>query len=569
MPSSAMNRRIFFSDVIEESLPSETVKPTVQEPSEYANKTLPTVARSLAGTEPYTGPWGFEQVAHLLRRTSFGASRSTIDAMLSLSMDEIVEILVSELAIPDPPLNTNSSDTGAPVGQTWVNAPTSDFNGSRHTSLKSWWAGLLINQPVSLHENMTLFWHNHFATEATVIKDARLTYRHNTLLRQYALGNFKELVKQVTINPAMLRYLNGEKNTKTSPNENYARELQELFTIGKGPEIAPGNYTNYTEQDVQEAARVLTGWRIDTTIFTSYFVPNRHDTGNKQFSSAYQNTIILGKTGADGATELDDILNMIFAQQETAKFICRKLYRWFVYYIIDSATETNVIVPLADIFRTNNYDIKPVLRALFKSAHFYDSVNIGCVIKNPIDFNVGLVRLFSVQFPDSSNVTRQYNHWKYLREQASFMQMDLCEPPNVAGWPAYYQTPQFHELWINSDTIQKRGKYSDTLVTTGYTQNSFTLIIDPIAFAQLISNPSDPNILIAELVQYLFPIAITDNQKTFLKDALIPGLPDYEWTNEWLAFQSDPNDPVKRNAITAKLQTLLRTMMGMAEYYLM
>ncbi|MBI4548256.1 MAG: DUF1800 domain-containing protein [Ignavibacteriae bacterium] len=565
-----MNRRVFFAETLEDILSAEQPRVADIKPNEFANKALPQVARSLAGIEPYTGPWGFEQVAHLLRRTSFGAPRSTIDAMLSLTMDEIVEILVSELPTPDPPLNTNSNDTGAPVGETWVNAPTSDFNGSRNNSLKSWWTGLIIQQqPVSLHETMTLFWHNHFATEATVIKDARLTYRHNTLFRQYALNNFKELVKQVTIDPAMLRYLNGEKNTKTSPNENYARELQELFTVGKGPEIAQGNYTNYTEQDVQEAARVLTGWRIDTTTFTSYFVPNRHDTGNKQFSSAYQNTVILGKTGTDGATELDDLLNMIFAQPETAKFICRKLYRWFVYYVIDNATEANVISPLADIFRTNNYDIKPVLRVLFKSAHFYDPVNSGCIIKNPIDFNVGMARLFSVQFPDSANITRQYNHWKFVREQASLMQMDLCEPPNVAGWPAYYQTPQFHELWINSDTIQKRGKFSDTLATTGHTQNNFTLIIDPIAFVQQVSDPSDPNILINEFAKYMFPIAITNNQKSFLKEVLIPGLPDYEWTNEWLAFQSDPNDPIKRNAITTKLQTLLRTMMGLAEYHLM
>lgn len=564
----ALKRRTFLTNTADAAFnPREPERSTDGKPSKFANKELPKVERSLAGIEPYTGTWGFDQIAHLVRRTIFGASRADVQVVTALTMDDIVELLLIDVPLPSPPLNPSSSDASTPVGQTWINALTSDYNNSRHSSLKSWWVGLMLGQGISLREKMTLFWHNHFVSEATVIGDARLTYRQNDFLRQHALSNFKTMTKLVTLDPAMLKYLNGNTNTKTNPNENYARELQELFSVGKGPEIAPGNYTNYTEADVQAAAKVLTGWRNNGVTLTSYFTLSRHDTTNKQFSSAYQNTVITGNI--DGSAEIDDLLNVIFAQPETARYICRKLYRWFVYYVIDPTTETNVIEPLANVFRTNNYDIKPVLRALFKSAHFYDMVNMGCIIKNPIDYAVGLMRVLGVQFPNSSNVTRQYNHWKYVREQAGFMQLDLCEPPNVAGWPAYYQAPQFHELWINSDTLQKRSKLSTAMMTTGYTSNGYKIIVDPIWFANQVSNPADPNILIGEFAQYLFPIDITVNQKAFLMETLIPGLPEYEWTKEWLIYQSDPTDPAKLNAVQSKLQALLSFMLSMAEYQLM
>jgi uncharacterized protein (DUF1800 family) len=566
-----MKRRDFISKTIPGVVTEDANVPrqTISEPSQFANKELPRVARSLAGIEPYAGPWGEDQVRHLLRRTMFGVKRQDAESLSSYSMNDIVTMLLTSQPLPPPPLSTNTNDLDVPFGTTWINAPTSDYNGGRHNSLRSWWTSQMLAQQVSIHEKMTLFWHNHFATETTDIKDARHTYRYNDLLRQNALGNFKYLTKFVTLNCAMLRYLNGNTNTAGSPNENYGRELQELFTIGKGPEIAPGNYTNYTEQDVIAAAKVLTGWRDNSTTFQSYFTASRHDQTNKQFSSAYQNTVITGQSGTNGALEVDDLLNMIFAQQETAKYICRKLYRWFVYYLIDDAAEANVIVPLATVFRNNNYEIIPVLETLFKSAHFYDNVNVGCVIKNPIDFTVGTMRTFNVTFPDSSNLTRQYNHWKYIWEQAEIMQMVLHDPPNVAGWPAYYQVPQFHELWINSDTLPKRTEFTDTQATTGYSQNSFRLVIDPLAFATQVSNPSDPNILIDEFAWYLFPIAITVNQKAFLKETLIPGLPDYEWTIEWNDYITDPTNTTKMNAVKMKLQDLLKFMMSMAEYQLM
>lgn len=572
-----MNRRSFLEQTSDATLRQVEVLPGVKQTeviSKFANKVLPRVERSTAGLEPYTGPWGFNQVAHLLRRTMFGAKKSDIQSMLALSMDQIVSQLLADSPPPDPPVNTNALDIDVPIGQTWVNSPRLDSNGynpnsSRLQSLKSWWIGLLLSQPVSLRERMTLFWHNHFVTEADVVGDSRFSYKYIALLRQYALGNVRTLAKLVTIDPGMLRYLNGNTSTASHANENYARELQELFTIGKGPEISPGNYSNYTEGDVQAAARVLTGWRDDATNLISYFTASRHDTTNKQFSSDYGNTVITGQTGAAGANEVDSLLDMIFGQQETAKFICRKLYRWFVYYLIDDNVETKIIVPMADALRANNYEIKPALRALFESAHFYDPVNVGCVIKDPLEFVVGVCRQFSVAFPDSSNVTAQYAQWNYARGQAANLQLDACDPPNVAGWPALYQIPQFYELWINSDTLPKRNQFSDNLAGNGHTTTGTTIVIDPIAFANQVSDPSDPNKIVLEFSQVLFPISLTDTQKTFLKETLIPGLPDYEWTNEWNSYAADPTNAAKLSAVKTKLKALIKFMIDMAEYQLM
>jgi uncharacterized protein (DUF1800 family) len=500
----------------------------------------------------------------------FGATLADINAQLPNSLDTVVETLLADQPTPGPPLNTNSADTAAPVGQTWVNAPTNSSDSSRYASLRSWWVGLMLAQPVSLTEKMTLFWQNHFVSEVDVVGDARFSYIQLALFRANALGNFRTLAKAVTIDGAMLRYLNGDTNTAASPNENYGRELQELFTIGKGPEISPGNYTNYTEDDVKAAARVLTGWRENGSTLTTYFTLSRHDTTNKQFSADYGSTVITGSSDPvnAGNIEIDAMLNMIFAQTETAKFICRKLYRWFVYYVIDDTIETNVISPLADILRANNYDIKPVLRTLLKSAHFFDPVNVGCRIKDPVDHVVGMCRQYAVAFPASTDVVKQYAMWKVIYAQAANMNMDLINQPNVAGWPAFYQIPEFYELWINSDTLPKRNKFTDTMLSTGYTGSSAKIIADPIAFAQIFSNPADPNVLINDASDLLFPIQITDNQKAFLKGTLIPGLPDYEWTNEWTAYLASPTDAAKLAAVKNRLTALFSFMMDMAEYQL-
>jgi uncharacterized protein (DUF1800 family) len=294
--------------------------------------------------------------------------------------------------------------------------------------------GLMINQDRSIREKLNLFWHNFFATETNEIGNAQYVYKHHNLLRSSCLGNYKTLIKDITLDPAMLVYLNGQLNTATAPDENYGRELQELFTVGKDGG-AP-----YTENDVKEASKVLSGWRNNSTTFSAYFTASRHNTTNKVFSSFYNNTTIVGRSDATaGDVELNELLNMIFNTQEVAKHVCRRLYRWFVYYEIDANTENNIIVPLANIFRTNNYEIKPVLNTLFKSEHFFDVLNQSCLIKSPLDLMVGLCREFNVVFPDSSDYISNYGLWNWLVNYGNNMQQNLGDPPDVAGWKAYYQ----------------------------------------------------------------------------------------------------------------------------------
>lgn len=520
------------------------------------------------GLSPYTGPWTKKEVVHLLKRTMFGAAKDDIDHFAAMSMSNAVDELLTPTGItPVGPLNNynnaNYTDPYVPAGQPWATA-TADPNGNaqKRQSFKSWWIGQLLNQSRSIEEKMTLFWHNHFATESTGIGDSRFAYKNNALLRQYALGNFKTLTKQVTLDPGMLRYLNGYLNTKNAPDENYGRELQELFTVGKDPQL-------FSEDDVKAAAKVLTGYRIDNNTISSFFDSSKHDTGNKQFSSFYSSTVITGQSGANGANELDDLLTMLFARPQVAEFICRKLYRFFVYYTIDATTETNVILPLADIFRNNNYDIKPVLDTLFKSEHFFDELNRGCVIKTPLDHVVGALREYKTVFPDSSNIPKQYYMWRTVQLYIATLGQDIGDPPNVAGWPAYYQVPSYHELWINSDTLPKRNQLTDVMITTGYTYQGTNVIYDPVEFVKNLDNPADPNEVINETLQILYSIDTDAALFAYLKDILLSGqATDSYWTTAWNDWFYNQTDQVAYGIVQSRLRQMFQYLMNLAEYHL-
>jgi uncharacterized protein (DUF1800 family) len=550
--------------------------------SPFANRSTPVVTRTSAGLEPYTGPWTTTQMYHLLRRTTFGPSKSHMETLKGIaSASDAVDLLLTPQ--PDEPTQPLVTDTRelVPVGTTWVDALYSNatFNptGVRINSLKAWWIGLVLNQGLSIREKLTLFWTDHFVTEISTVNDPRYSYRYNALLRHNVLGNFKDMASAITQDGAMLIYLNGTNNVKSGPDENYGRELQELFTIGKGPLAGPGDYTNYTEADVKAAAHVLTGWRkyqnADTTIGTQtgYFDSTRHDTTDKTFSARYNNTIIKG--GTDGQAELAAMLTMIFSQTDpdgvnkVARFISRKFYRWFVYYVIDANAEANVITPMANLISSNNFNVAPALSILLKSAHFFDPVNMGCSIKSPIDFVAALIRQFSIPII-STDVTKQYATWYALASQTATMTQDIGEPPNVAGWQAYYQNPEYYELWINSDTLTKRRTLSDALIGNGYNTSGGRLQIDPIAFVKTLSDPTDPNVIVNEASQFLFAVTPTATQIAFLKETLLPGLPDYEWTTEWAAYMSDPTNAAKLSAVRGKLQALFALMMEMPEYQL-
>lgn len=523
------------------------------------------------GLEPYTGPWEYEQAAHLLKRTTFGPTYAQMKAAADSSMEEMVNTLLSDLPLPEPPLNYfTDEDPNVPVGETWINAPyVGDLNlqGPRRRSLAAWTMGLMQETGTNIREKMVLFWHNHYVTALT--PDPKFVYVYSNTLRENALGNFRELTKKITIDPAMLIYLNGRQNTRVAPNENYARELLELFTIGKGDLAGPGDYTTFTEDDVVEIARVLTGWR-DRGLLTqnpdlevgSFFRPNAHDLGTKQLSHRFDNAIIEN----NGEQEYADLIDIIFQQDEVARFISRKLYRWFVYYTIDEQIEADVIEPMAQILIENDYEIKPVLEALFKSAHFYDILNRGPMIKNPLDFVMSVVNQF--ELIQTNNPNLKYRIWGRLFNLTEPLQMVYYNPPDVAGWKAYYQEPGYYRIWINSATLPVRMEFTNILSTVGATLGDLRIIIDVLSFTASLDDPYDPNHLIEEFVQILFPQPITDGQKTALKEILIPGLPDYEWSIEYGDYVLDPDNMDLATSVENKLRSLVRAMLTMPEFYL-
>ena len=528
--------------------------------------------RTLSGLNPYAGIWSSKEVAHLLKRTMFGSSVADINYYKTKTVSQSVDELVDNNFVPaSQPVNdyndSGYTDPNVTVGQTWINAPNlpggDDFR--RVYSFKKWQFGQMINQGRSVQLKMQLFWHNHFATHIGDVFGSKMFYNHHLLFRNNATGNFKTLTKSITKDPIMLQYLGGEYNTKYAPNENYGRELQELFCLGKGPG------SQYTEDDVKNAARVLTGWKVDYDNNAPYFLLDDHDVDNKTFSSFYNNTVITGINNSNaGNSELDSLLTMIFNNSECALFICRKLYRWFVYYDIDVATETSVIVPLANILRSNNYELKPVLKALFKSEHFFDNVNFGAQIKSPIDFMVGLMREFKVMFPAAADYVSNYKFWEIIHYFTSIMNQDYGDPPNVAGWAAYYQAPQFYEAWINATTYPKRVDFAKWMVEYSIDANNTNIHADVIAFAKLTSAPSNPNTLINDSLDILYCINISATSKTDLKrNTLLDGqLTDSYWTSAWNSYLADPTNEIKKSVVESRLKNLYRFIVNSPEFQL-
>lgn len=529
---------------------------------------MPKLKSGVLSLNPVSGALGFEKAKHLLNRCLLGPRLSEIKYLQNKTAEEALDALLNDTAVSlSPPLNAKSTDTEVPMGTTWVNIPyNSTFQSQRHYSYDSWWTGRILNQELSLREKMALFWHNHFVIEEDAVSNANFNYHYSKLLWENALGNFKKLTNEITINTGMLNYLNGSENVVGAPNENYARELFELFTVGKGPLIAPGNYTNYSEHDIREAAKVLTGWKSNSATNISYFTSSKHDKTTKAFSEIFGNRTISNNEG----NEYKDLVNMIFEQRETARYLVRKLYRWFVYYQIDNEIETKLIEPLATLFIESSFEIKPVIKKLLASEHFYDPNLRGGNIKNPLEFTTGMLRQLEYKAPADDKIEAQYAMYYWLFGQARLQEMRLGNPPDVAGWPAWYLAPAYNQLWVNSVTIPVKAEFVKMMVITGYRPISGfdKQLIDPFKVAWLATNPSDINDLLTTITGLLWPMPATAAQITKLKEVLIPGLPDFEWTLEWNKYINDPTNVIQKNAVATALKNLIVKICTAAEYQL-
>jgi uncharacterized protein (DUF1800 family) len=538
--------------------------------------------------DPYSLPFTAKEARHLLKRTSFGVTQTLVENAVALGLTATIDKLFEEKPLPDPPLKykldgTNSNngeinDPGANYGETWVHAPAyvdlptgperNKVYRSRNRSSYAWSFLQMQDSEMSIREKLTLFWHNHFVAVNT---NPHREYFYMHLLRDNSLKNFKELVKKVTIDTNMLLYLSGNQNTNVAPNENYSRELLELFTIGKGIAVGNEDYTNYTETDVVEIAKVLTGWKVkglnNTDALTSYFKNNKHTLGDKILSHRFNSAII----SENGENEYIDVIDTIFKQEECSNFITRKLYKWFVNSEITSEIETHIILPLATIIRAHNYDISPALKILLASEHFFE--HTFCMIKSPIDLIFSATKALLLTAPKTS-VKEEYEFAYILYLIATDLEQSIYHHPDVAGWKAYYQEPLFYKTWINNYLLPKRLDYCSILVSGGDLMiDSKKYTVPPLVPVLLvtagISGAENPNTLITALTNQLFNYEISQSQLDALKEILIPGLPDFEWTIEYSNYLNTPSDSALKMSIENKLRALIGTLVQMSEFQIM
>ena len=395
--------------------------------------------------------WSYDRAAHLVERAGFGATPAEIERLAAMTPAAAVDSLVEFAAVDagaaaafepspiwDPGMDPFpksraeavriARETGTSMGVAMLPEGESRrlqpvvntfFYGLRANAIETqrlatWWGGRMLTTRRPLEEKLTLFWHGHFATGAGKVRDARMMHRQNEMLRANAAGNFRDLLVGILTDPAMLVYLDNGENRKDHPNENFGRELLELFTMGVG---------NYTERDIREASRAFTGWTNDALAFR--FDAANHDFGEKTF---------LGRTGDfDG----DDVIDIILETPVTAEFIAGKLYRFLVREELDPAT----LAALGDTFREAGYELRPLLRRIFLSRDFYSPASVATQFKGPVQLVVstyrklGLTRLPTV--PDFNRLT-------------AGLGQTLFNPPNVAGWAG-------GRTWITPALLLERG----------------------------------------------------------------------------------------------------------------
>jgi len=597
-----------------------------------------------------TDPLDIKRAAHLLHRASFGATLDDIKAFALLTpATAVAKLFQSDLPDPELPLDSKTNNDWLLTGVTEANSGDGDLQ----EFFKGWLIAQMLSQGIpsdqslsySTREKVVFFIHTILTTIQSKVDSSRALYFQNQLYRLFAFDksetakvNFKELTKKVSVDNAMLHLLDGNLNVNGSPNENYARELHELYTIGRGlegslPEVTdPGDYFVYREQDIQAAAKVLSGWDIvnfgaggigkipdpslpgyspdpNIPVDSDTGLPRAkvrgtpgnasgHDNTSKQFSDRFDNKIIApdpilvsgsNATELSALKEIDDLIELIYSKPETAKNICRRIYRFYVYHDITPEIDGTIITEMAATFQANGFKIQSVLEELFKSQHFYDAAagvnddNFGGIIKSPLDLMIGTFRFFGIELPSFKLDAKSfYEKTDDLIAELSLMGMHFYEPFDVAGYDAYHQYPIYHRSWISTNYLTRRYELIkkltvDNLMTEG------ALKIDLVDFVKTkIPNATAVNArsLIIYLAQYLLPLsdnltydsATDDNSgltaermnyflTAFLKSPQIDADPEERWAFRWGNQQDN-------EVIVNQLQSLFNAMMQSPEYQL-
>lgn len=419
---------------------------------------------ALSSVVPYEAsaavPWNRARAVHLYRRMTFGTSVETVMAALTrdplVVVDDLIEAALDQPLSPEPEWSMQLKEEAGALALL-------DSVLKKDGWARDW---IIALQQNGLRGRMALFWHNHFVTRFDVYESASYLYQYHRLLQQYALGNFKDFVKEIGLTPAMLIFLNGNQNLAGSPNENYARELYELFTLGVD--------NGYTQQDIVETARALTGYSdIPKEWGPINFDPSTHDAGEKT---------IFGRTGNWG---YDDVIDLLFEERaaEIADFIAGKVYQSLVNPVVDDL----VVAELAEEFRNSGWEIATMLRTLFKSEHFYDEKNMGTIIEGHLE----TVLMFYNELGADINGLAVLGIYGDTTAQGQA----LFNPVDVAGWPG-------NRSWINTSSIRYRWEYFES-------QLGFQLVFgfgNLGAMARAIATEQrDVEIVCRQLIDYFLP----------------------------------------------------------------
>jgi len=372
-------------------------------------------------------PWNLKWAGHLYRRAGFGGSPTELNEAVARGLPATLDLLLT--GKPDADALEQVLIT---VGRRAAESGNDLANrlGEQGFDLRAWWVYAMLNGGCPAHEKMTLFWHNHFATSIAKVRRTTLMFNQNRLIRQHALGKFGPFLFDMSKDAAMIVWLDNNSNLKSHPNENYAREVMELFTLGVG---------HYTEKDIREAARAFTGWQTNGNDFD--FNARFHDDGEKT---------VLGKTGNWNS---EDVLGILLKRPDCAEFLVRKLYRAFVSELQEPPAK--LLAPLAETFRKTDYDIGDLIRRMVSSRHFFSAHAFRQRIKSPVEYVLGAVKTIYEGDPSP----------RPLVQRLEVMGQQLFAPPNVKGWPG-------GQAWLNTSTVLARVNFAQALVMGGLWNDS-------------------------------------------------------------------------------------------------
>jgi uncharacterized protein (DUF1800 family) len=551
----------------------------------------------MASLTPVQGALGLRRAAHLLRRASYRYTAVTVEEFAKKTAAEALQILFqpAPLRVEQPLYAKKAGDTP----QTWINPPQppSVKPPAEESELRryvmAWWVNEALSDPGIGHK-MAFFFHQFLAVDAESGTSSRF-FDYLSLLRWGALGNFKKLVTKMILDNCMLEYIDNNQNYVNNPNTNYAREFFELHTIGKGDAAGPGDYTNYTEDDILEAARVLTGFNnaprhqykdAETNLPAGRAYPQSHDFKTKTFSARFGGkTITPAKNDAEGMTkELDELVDMVFAQEETARHLCRRLYRFFVTRNIKDDAEQDIIGGLATTLKANNFDVKPVVEQLLQSQHFFDEDDssskdeiIGALIKSPVELALQALTFFGLVIPDPVKDNEKHYMTFYngavLERMFSRAGLSLFYPPDVAGYTGYYQNPDFNRQFFNSATIIARYKLPQMLLTGTYAwgdgmDEPIGTQLDIAAWlrdSKVVTQPENAEAVVRTLIRYMMPEEPDPARFNYFYEIIfLDKLPPSDWNYEWENYVKTGDD----SEVKIPLGRLLNALMYSPEYQL-